>query len=66
MGTRLGAVSKFGNRTHTRVTRFGNTAGKPVPMAIPSCPDDNKQVAFPVGNGLPVSHRDGDRRCPDR
>ena len=36
MGTRLGAVSKFGNRTRTRVTRFGNTAGKPVPVEIPT------------------------------
>ena len=37
MGTRLCAVSKFGNCTRTHVTRFGNTVGKPVPMAIPTC-----------------------------
>ena len=36
MGTRLGTVSKFGNRTRTRATRFEITAGKPVPVAIPN------------------------------
>ena len=36
MGTRLGTVSKFGNRTRTRATRFEITAGKPVPVAIPT------------------------------
>ena len=35
MSTWLCVVSKFGNHTRTRVTRFGNTAGKPVPVAIP-------------------------------
>jgi hypothetical protein len=29
-------VSRFGNRTRTRGTRFGNTAGLPVPVVISS------------------------------
>jgi len=36
MGTRLCAVSKFGNHTRTCVTRFGNTAGLTIPVAIPT------------------------------
>ena len=35
MGTQLCVVSKFGNRTCTRVTHFGNTAGLTIPVAIP-------------------------------
>jgi len=60
MGTRLCTVSKSGNRTRTRVTRFGNTVGKPVPVAIPSqndatdpeaAFDDHKRVNQPPLNG---------------
>jgi hypothetical protein len=36
MGMRLCTVSKFGNRTRTRGTRFRNTAGFPVPVPIPT------------------------------
>ncbi len=36
-GCGLYTVSKSGNRTRTRVTRFGNTAGLTVPVVIPSC-----------------------------
>ena len=49
MGTRLGAVSKFGNRTRTRVTRFGNTAGKPVPVAIPKVDVDMHRDMMKTG-----------------
>ena len=35
-GCGYGAVSKFGHRTRTRATRFGNTAGLPAPMANPT------------------------------
>ena len=50
MGTWLCAVSKFGNRTHTHITCFGNTAGLTVPMAIPIL----IQVPFAhtAGNGV--------------
>ena len=29
--------AKIQNRTRTRITRFGNTAGLPVPVLNPSC-----------------------------
>jgi len=67
-GRGLYAVSKFGNRTRTRATRFGNTAGITVPVAKPTGRPEIEPIGLDFGferqPALPHAYRVQDRPSP--